>query len=307
MTELEQLRRAITALEAQRTDLGESIIDMALAPLRQRLSVLERLEGRGAQERKLVSVLFVDVVNSTELSQGLEPEVILEIMDGALQRLAVPVREYGGRVTRFMGDGFLAIFGLPTGREDDARQAVHAGLQILEAGQAYAEEVERRHGIHCFDVRVGISTGPVATGGFSEAEDTVMGLAVNLGARLEEAAPPGGLLISHNTYEQVRGAFEVEALAPIVVEGFADPVPAYLVMCALPCPTYRSVAADAEPEQIPATSEPASQVTESLSKQNLRGLELPITAYGKGADVFEPVAQPQKARLTVEADHDELR
>jgi len=241
MTELAQLRRAITALEALRPALGESIIDMALAPLRKRLSALDRLEGRNGQERKLVSILFADVVNSTELSQGLEPEEILEIMDGALQRLAVPVPEYGGRVTRFMGDGFLAIFGLPIGRENDALQAVYAGLRILEVGQTYAQELEHRHGIHGFNVRVGISTGLVATGGFSEAEDTVMGLPVNLGARLEQAAPPGRLLISHRTYQYVRGAFEVEALAPIVVEGFSEPVPAYLVTCALPC-TFRGAA-----------------------------------------------------------------
>jgi class 3 adenylate cyclase len=235
MTELDQLRRAIAALEALRPTLGESIMDMALAPLRKRSSALERLEGRNGQERRLVSVLFTDVANSTELSQGLEPEEVLDIMDGALQRLAIPVSEYGGRVTRFMGDGFLAIFGLPIARENDALQPVRAGLQILEAGWGYAEELEHRRGIHGFTVRVGISTGLVATGGFSEAEDTVMGLPVNLGARLEQAAPPGGVLISHDTYQRVRGAFEVEALPPIVVEGFSEPVPAYLVRCALPC------------------------------------------------------------------------
>jgi class 3 adenylate cyclase len=233
MTELDELRQAIAALETQRTSLGAPIVDMALAPLRQRLSALERQEGHIERERKLVTVLFADIVHSTELSQGLEPEDILEIMDGALQRLAVPVEEYGGRVTRFMGDGFLAIFGLPIGRKSDARQAVRAGLQILEAAQVYAKEIEHRCGIHGFNVRVGISTGLVAAGGFSEAEDTVMGLPVNLGARLEEAAPPGGLLISHDTYQDVREAFEVESLAPIVVEGFSEPVLAYLVTGAL--------------------------------------------------------------------------
>jgi class 3 adenylate cyclase len=230
---MDELRQAIAALEAQRTTLGESILNIVLAPLRRRLSALERQEGRHKQELRLVSVLFADIVHSTELSQGLEPEQILEIMDGALQRLAGPVEEHGGRVTRFMGDGFLAIFGLPTGRESDARQAVRAGLQILETAQAYSEELVLRHGIRGFNVRVGISTGLVAVGGFSEAEDTVMGLPVNLGARLEQAAPSGGLLISHDTYQHVRGAFEVEPLAPIVVEGFSEPVPAYLVTCAL--------------------------------------------------------------------------
>ena len=82
------------------------------------------------------------------------------------------------------------------------------------------------HQIRGFEVRVGISTGLVATGGSTEAEDTIMGLPVNLGARLENAAPPGGLLISHSTYQQVRGAFEIEPQEPILAKGFADPVPA---------------------------------------------------------------------------------
>ena len=152
-------------------------------------------------------MLFVDVVGSTTLGQDLEPDEILEIMDGGLQRLAIPVEAHGGRVTRFMGDGFKAVFGEPAAQENDAEMAVRAGLEILADAKAYAADLEEKWHVSGFDVRVGVNTGMVAVGGFTESDDTVMGLTVNLGARLESAAPPGGLLISQTTYRHVRGIF----------------------------------------------------------------------------------------------------
>lgn len=241
MTELEKLQNLITTLEAQRATMGDALVDAALSPLRQKLAALQESPQVPAQQRKLISVLFADIYESTELCRGLEPDEVLELMDGALRRMAGPVEEQGGHVARFMGDGLMAIFGLPTSRETDAVRAVRAGLGILDAARTYAQELEARHQIAGFAVRVGISTGLVATGGGTEAEDTVMGLPVNLGARLESAAPPGGLLISHATYQQVRGAFEITPQAAIQAKGFADPVLTYLVRSAKPR-TFRTVA-----------------------------------------------------------------
>ena len=173
----------------------------------------------------------MDVVGSTSTIAGhLDPEDTLEIMDGALQRLAFPIMEHGGHVTRFMGDGFKAVFGAPVAREDDPEQAIRAGLSILETSQDIARELEAQWGIQGFQVRLGINTGLVALGGVTEAEDTVMGKPVNLAARLESAAPPGGLLISHDTYRHVRGVFNVEPLEPILAKGFSEPVPVYRVL-----------------------------------------------------------------------------
>lgn len=229
MSELEKLQLAIATLEAQRAVLGDDVVEAALGPMREKLVELEA-QSAPEPQRKQVTVLFMDIVDSTRISQGLDPEEILEIMDGALKRMALPVEEHGGYVTRSAGDGFMAIFGIPVARENDARQAVRSGLGILEVARACADELKRERQIRGFNVRIGINTGLVATGGFSETEDTVLGgLTVNLGARLESAAPPGGLLISHYTYRHIRGIFDLEPLEPIVAKGFTEPVPVYLV------------------------------------------------------------------------------
>jgi class 3 adenylate cyclase len=167
-----QLKNAISTLESQRETLGEAVVEASLSALRKQLAELEGEPDQPDQHKKLVSLMFVDVVESTKMGQHLEPDEILEIMDGGLQRLAIPIEQHGGR---------------------------------------------------------GVNTGMVAIGGFTESADTMMGLTVNLGVRLESAAPPGGLLISHETYQHVRGIFEVDPLPPVVAKGFDEPVIVYLV------------------------------------------------------------------------------
>jgi class 3 adenylate cyclase/tetratricopeptide (TPR) repeat protein len=235
MTDYEQLEQAIAALEGQRVLLGDAVVDAALAPMREKLALLDEQAAAGGQQRKQVTLLFADIVGSTDIGRQLaDPETIIEVMDGGLERMAEPVRKQGGHITRFTGDGFKAVFGFPVAHEDDAERAVRAGLDILAVVRAYAQELDTRRHVHGFDVRVGINTGLVATGGFSEGEDTVMGLAVNLGARMESACPPGNVLISRYTYQHVRGIFDVEALPPVTCKGFAEPVPVYLVERAKP-------------------------------------------------------------------------
>jgi class 3 adenylate cyclase/tetratricopeptide (TPR) repeat protein len=224
-----QLINAMAALESQRDSLGDAVVEASLAALRKQLHELSGESEAPERHKKLVSLLFVDVVGSTKLGQHLEPDEILEIMDGGLRRLAIPIEQFGGRVTRFQGDGFKAVFGEPVTRENDAEMAIRAGLAILENAHVYADELQEKRNISGFKVRVGVNTGMVAVGGYTESDDTVMGLAVNLGARLESAAPPDGLLISHTTYQHVRGIFEVEPLTPVSPKGFNELIKVYLV------------------------------------------------------------------------------
>lgn len=226
----EELKNAIATLEAQRAVLGNAVVEASLSALRKQLAELEQGTDSADSHKKLVSLLFVDAVGSTMMSQGLEPDEILEIMDRGLKRLARPVKELGGRVTRFTGDGFKAVFGEPMTRENDAEMAVRAGLAILDDAKAYANELEEKWQLTGFNIRVGINTGMVAVGGLTESDNTVMGLTVNLGARLESAAPPGGLLISHNTYQHVRGIFNFKPLPPIEAKGFDEPIQVHLVL-----------------------------------------------------------------------------
>jgi class 3 adenylate cyclase/tetratricopeptide (TPR) repeat protein len=186
------------------------------------------------QQRRLVSVLFLDIVGSTALSSVLDPEDVSEVMDGALARFAAVVLAHGGRVLQFAGDSLLAAFGADAAREDDAERAVHAGLALLQAGREHGAMVRRVHRQPGFDVRVGVHTGHVLLGGGVDAEGTIRGFTVNIAARLEQTAPPGRLRISHDTWRQVRGVFDVEVQPPLVVKGQDEPLLTYLVLAARP-------------------------------------------------------------------------
>jgi class 3 adenylate cyclase/tetratricopeptide (TPR) repeat protein len=222
------IEAAIAAQEQLRGTLGDAIVDATIAALRARVRE-HTADSPVEHERRLVTVLFMDVVDSTRTFVGRDPEEMMTIMDGALQTLAEPVRVCGGRVTKFTGDGFLAVFGLHRTRENDAEMAVRAGLRILESARTIASDVASTHNLDGFQVRVGINTGLVVTGGVTEAEDTVMGSAVNLASRIESAAPPGGMLVSQSTYRQVRGRFVMESVGTIDAKGFPEPIPAHLV------------------------------------------------------------------------------
>ena len=233
MENIHELEQAIAALESQRGVLGDSVVNLAQGSFREKLSRLQSPPPSPEQQRKLITVLFTDIVGSTQVGKDRDPEQLLEIMDGALQVLAEPVARQRGRVTRFMGDGFIALFGLPLAYEDDAERAVLAGLEIVQVARRISQNFQERYQISGLDVRVGINSGLVATGGYSEAEDTVMGLTVNLAQRLESAAPPGGLLISQSTWRLVDGLFEVRPVEPVTAKGFDQPVPAFLVQRAI--------------------------------------------------------------------------
>jgi len=228
--DIESLRAAIAALEGQRGTLGDVVLELATAPLRQRLAGL--LRPAGLQHRQ-VAVLFVDVVGSTAMAQGLDAEDTLDVLGGILRRMADIVQAHQGRVLRFTGDGVKAAFGMDEAREDDAERAVRAGLAMLAAGREHAAQARRLHGVEDFAVRVGVHTGDVALGAGVEADNTAVGAAVNIAARMEQSAPPGALRISHDTWNHVRGLFEVERQPPLQVKGVEAPMQTYLVRAAL--------------------------------------------------------------------------
>ena len=224
------LHAAIAALEGQRGTLGDTVLGLAVAPLRARLASLLRPAG---VQRRQVTVLFADVVGSTAMAQGLDAEDTLNVLSGALRRMAALVEAHQGRVLRFTGDGLKAAFGMDEAREDDAERAVRAGLAILDAGREQAAAAQRMHGIPDFAVRVGVHTGNVALGAGVEDDNTAMGAAVNIAARMEQSAPSGALRISHDSWSQVRGLFDVEPQPPLQLKGLEAPMLTYLVRAAL--------------------------------------------------------------------------
>ena len=233
--EQQQLEAGIAALEAQRALLGDAVVDASVAGLRAKLAALSApAPAEPAQALKQVSILFLDVVGSTTLSQRLDPEAVSAVMDDALLRGTAIVQAHRGRVLQYAGDNILAAFGVDEAREDDAERAVHCGLALLALGKVLGAEVQASHGHAGFNVRVGIHTGGVLLGGGVDAEGTIRGGAVNIAARMEQTAPPGGLRISHDTYAQVRGLFEVDAQEPLAVKGVDAPVVSCLVQRAKP-------------------------------------------------------------------------
>src|SRR5215212_353868 len=241
MTEQQQLEAAIAALEAQRSVLGDAVVEPLLAAASARLRALEppaAPSAQSAQTLRQVTILFLDVVGSTALAQHLDPEAISAVMDDALSRGTAVVEAHAGKVLQYAGDSILAAFGADKAREDDAERAVRCGLALLELGRVVGAEVRAAHGRDGFDFRVGIHTGGVLLGGGVDADGSIRGISVNIAARMEQTAPAGALRISHDTYAHVRGLFEVERQQPLAVKGVDEPIRSYLVRRAEPS-TFR--------------------------------------------------------------------
>src|ERR687889_1258554 len=187
-----------------------------------------RVEG----ERKYVTVLFADVVDSTGLGERLDPEQVAEIMNGAFAFLNASVKKYDGTIARLLGDAILAFFGAPVAHEDDAERAVRAGLDIQAAAKEYAEVVRRDFGVD-FQVRVGINTGLAvlaAVGDEIRTEYTAMGDTTNVAARLQSAAEPGSVLMSADTYHLVKQLFEIRPRGGAMVKGKSAPIVTFEVL-----------------------------------------------------------------------------
>lgn len=234
--ERQQLESGIAALEAQRTALGDAVVDAAIAGLHAKLAGMmpTSAEVEPSQNLKQVCILFLDVVGSTAFAQRLDPEAISAVMDDALRRGTDIVEAHNGKVLQYAGDNFLAVFGVDEVREDDSERAVRCGLDLLSLGRALGAEVLAAHNHRGFDVRVGIHTGSVLLGGGVDADATIRGQSVNIAARMEQTAPAGALRISRDTYAQLRGLFEVELQGPVQIKGIEEPVQSYLVNRAVP-------------------------------------------------------------------------
>ena len=230
MTEIEQLEQAIAALQAQRTLLGDAIIDAGVAPMQAKLAALKIQHQPHAEQRKQVTVLFADISGFTSLSETLDFEEVTDIINALWQRLDVVITAHGGRVDKHIGDAVMALWGGEVAHEDDPERAVRAALAMQGAIQEFAATLT-----YPLQMRIGLNTGPVLLSQVGTVgEFTAMGDTVNVASRLEHAAPLGGVLISHATYRHIRGIFEVQTLAPIMVKGKAEPVQVYLALSARP-------------------------------------------------------------------------
>jgi class 3 adenylate cyclase/tetratricopeptide (TPR) repeat protein len=181
------------------------------------------------EARKVVTVLFSDVAGSTVLGQELDPESLRRLLLRYFQEMRAIVQRHGGITEKFIGDAVMAVFGVPKLHEDDALRAVRCAVEMREGLQRLNDEFEQLWGVRIL-VRIGVSTGEVIAGDPSRGESFVMGEAVNLAARLEQAAEPGQILIADSTYRLVQNAATVERLPPLPVKGMQGPVLAWSLL-----------------------------------------------------------------------------
>jgi class 3 adenylate cyclase/tetratricopeptide (TPR) repeat protein len=165
------------------------------------------------EQRKTVTVLFCDVAGSTALAERVDPEALRAVMASYFDVARGAIERHGGTLEKFIGDAVMAVFGVPTVREDDALRAVRAAQELRDAVE--------------IDVRIGVNTGQVVTG---TADALVTGEAVNVAARLEQSAEPGDVLLGEATYRLVRDAIDAELLPPLSVKGKSEPLTVYRLL-----------------------------------------------------------------------------
>src|SRR5262249_1812421 len=183
-------------------------------------------------ERRQLTVMFCDLVDSTRLSSQLDPEDYREVIQAYQQVCTEVIQRYDGHIGQLLGDGLLVYFGYPHAHEDDAQRAVRTGLGILAAMEDLHTRLQREKGIQ-LGIRLGIHTGLVVTGemgGPGRQEQLALGETPNIAARIQGLAQPNTLAVSEATYRLVEGYFTCESLGEHTLRGVAQPLKVYRVL-----------------------------------------------------------------------------
>ena len=176
--------------------------------------------------RKTVTVVFTDTSGFTSLGERMDPESLRNVMSRYFEEMSSVLERYGGTVEKFIGDAVMAVFGIPAVHEDDPLRAVTASLEMGEALGALNEELQANWGVS-LQIRTGVETGPVVAGA---GQALVTGDAVNVAARLEQAAAPGEILIGSRTLRLVRDLVEVSQVEPFSLKGKEGTFSAYRLL-----------------------------------------------------------------------------
>ena len=182
-------------------------------------------------ERRLVTVVFADVVGFTTMGEDLDPEQLKNLIANCFERLAADVTDHGGRVDKIMGDELVAMFGAPIAFGDDAERAVRAALQMIGTAS---------QGPAALELRVGVNTGEALVGQIRPGEYTAMGDVVNVGSRLKGLAEPGAVVVGPMTHAATQGAISYEPLGKLETRGRREPVTAWRATGSIAPPGARS-------------------------------------------------------------------
>ncbi len=192
---------------------------VALAPAAAGLPVREM--------RKTVTFIFVDLKGSTALGERIDSEALHEVKERYFTTMAAQITRHGGKIEKYIGDAIMAVFGLPRAHEDDALRAVRAAHGMQNALEQLNVDLMERYGVTLAN-RTGVNTGEVVVNDDPTADQKLAtGDAVNVTARLEQAAPENQIYLGESTYRLVRDAVEVEAVEPLELKGKAQKVPAF--------------------------------------------------------------------------------
>ena len=187
------------------------------------------------EERRVVTVLFADLVGFTGQAERMDPEMVKTLVDGLFQCLVEDVTSFGGRVDKILGDAIVALFGAPVAHEDDAERAVRASLRMQRSIVERVADLELP-----IRMRIGINTGEVLVGALRAGGDyTAMGDVVNIASRLQTAAPPGGVLVGPATHAATEGAIAYEPIGEVEVHGREEKVVAWLAIEPITLPGRR--------------------------------------------------------------------
>ncbi|HNT73647.1 MAG TPA: AAA family ATPase [Anaerolineae bacterium] len=327
LSEAAQLEQSIAALETQRAHLGDAVVDPLITAAREKLTALAasvprpktgplpesrttaRQPARARPpalqgKHKQVTVIIADVKGSTALLEQLGTEEWVKLMNRVFQILETEIYRYGGEVDQFRGDGLLAFFGATVVHEDDPERAVLAGLAMQSAIQRFAAALRRQRGLD-LQLRIGVNTGAVIVAKVGDrrqhSEDTAMGEAIALAARLEAAAEPGAVLVGESTYRLTQAQFTWKPLGSLQVKGLQSPVNVYRPLSAQAAGSKLRGIAGLRAPMIGRETE-AAQLRDALARLQ-QGAGRIVTIIGDAglgksrliAEVYDDAVRPQPA------------
>ncbi|MEO5842557.1 MAG: adenylate/guanylate cyclase domain-containing protein [Acidimicrobiales bacterium] len=279
-------------------------------------------------ERRVVTIVFADLVGFTSLAEGRDPEQVKNLVDDCMERLAADIVSFGGQVDKVIGDAIVALFGAPVAHEDDAERAVRAALKM----QASVHDLDSEMGVS-IRMRIGLNTGEVLVGSIRADRDyTAMGDAVNTAARLQTAAEPGEVLVGRSTYDATSAVIRYESAGAIAAKGKESPVEAFRAIAPYGLPGERKgraltpfvgregelsvlrrvIDSSVHRERaalmlllgdagVGKTRLAAEAIEESLEDEGILVLSGRCVPYGE-ADAWWPLAEAMRTALGIDAD-----
>ncbi len=193
------------------------------------LAQRDRIEG----ERKIVTVLFCDLVGYTNMVSKLDPEEAFTLMDQVLEILIHKVHDYGGTVNQLLGDGLYALFGAPIALEDGPQRAIRSAMDMHKELTRFSEKITKEKTIAPLRMRIGINTGAVVMGTIGNSlrvDFTAVGDTVNLASRMEGLAEPGAIYVTEETFKSTEHFFRFESLGEKTIKGFDSPIIVFRVI-----------------------------------------------------------------------------